>query len=923
MLSKIQFTENRDDRPRYYDDSDRYRRDISRGRSSTSSRPSRKQRAWPPSPSVEDECDSLAKEAAIGNTSGDESNDEACMRGSLNQEPIMVEVQRNDRAKNIIRTPSTGSEKSKTLSDASGSDSEASRRGRPKVARIADQANKVPEIAQRRPSPYAFAQDPPKPSNRYSGEYLLSPESILSPKTPRSLGIQADHGIPTPTSTPTRPTLSRAASASQASLNSARRLGSDNAIDEAEINDAEPVGAKDQTKSSRYSFVKADLDKKEPRVKFSEGEDSDSQTLKFDPRDRPSSIRRLTDTASTLPHATFDAKGSRPSPLQTSFAYESEPKKSRPSPLKISLAEDVDQAFQRKNNEKRDSAYGPGTKRQSTRAVSPTASHAAILTPPESPRVKVSSHDVDSPIKKSHSRSESVRNSTKVPSSTSPLLTIYNDTSSRNTFTKVADSPEQYDLNSPTSKEKKSTQSRPSSSIRSDSLPTVPLPKKPSSVSTVLPYPDDNLMPNFEDHILSPNLSRSKTHTYVSRPKSPPSEHAEIHQSHKDDSTRPRLHSRHHTCTGDVHQSKDSTRRSVSDNTEKSSQTEKTLLPPCPRADHSTKYTDWYTLENCQEIDICPDCLDKVFLPSKFGKYFKKAPPRRAGKPRKCDFSSPWMRLAWLLSVQEKRSNLDLFVALSDVASNERSCSGEKEETRSWYSLKDDTKIHVPRFHVCSNCVSCVEALLPSLRGSFTRIHQTEPRVPHVCDFQTRNKHFASYLDTLVEIDTRARLDHRAPDLRPLVSLVKKTNERPVPACTRDNLHLGHRWYIIPQLPEFTVCESCYHQAVYPAIKAGHPIASKFNLKMQTVRETSLGTSCQLYSSRMRAVFRQATERNDWALLAQEARDRKAMEMHLQGKHRALRAHAEDAGRRNQGSKDDPKVKRELERMAEQWKLWE
>ena len=925
-------THNWNSKGRYYNDASYYRRDDSKLRASDPSRPSRKQRSWPPSPSVEDEPEALAREAGPASVSGDDSSDEACSRGSVNQEPIMVEVKLDEKDLRSLHTPSTGSENSKTPSETSGSDSEASRRGRRKIARIDIENDQVPEFVQRKPSPYAFAQNPPKATDRHSGEYLLSPESLISPKTSLRTENLAAYGVATSKSTPSKPQISRAASTSKTASEFARSPGSED-VDEANLSTAEATKLRPKTKSNRYSFTKAELNKKEARVKFSEGEDSGSQTLKFDPRDRPSSIRRSTDAATTLPRIALEAKNSKPRPLQASFANDPEAKRPRPSPLKASFADDLDEAFLRKTGEKRESIYTTGSK--DARAVSSAAPRTTPLTPPESPRLKPQRQPDDSP-RTTYSRSGSANDPVNNTQPSTPPSSTRTEPAPYITPGQHSSPSDRYATHPQSLKERVRTQSSLSSSMRTDSLPpfastdsSTAAPKKPSNVSIVLPYPDDNvsMMPNHEDHIYSPSFSRPSPNVPLPRSRSPtlPSNLSDVSRSSKDSSSRPRLPPRHHTFAGGFPQSKDSSRRSVSDNTDKASPVEKTQVHACPRADYSVNYSDWYTLDNCENIDICPDCLEKVFLPSKYGRFFKRAPAKQLGKPRKCDFSSPWMRLAWLLSLREKRDGLDLFAALSEVAADERPCPGDEEEKRSWYSVKDDSKNHVSGFHVCSNCVSNVEALLPSLRGSFTRVHQPEPRSPRKCDLQSKDKHFAFYLDTLIDIDTRARLDRRVPDLRPFVSLIKKDHHKPPPRCAKDNLLLGQRWYFIPQLPELTVCESCYDAVVYPAMKSDHPIAGKFNLKMQLARENSLGTSCQLYSPRMREVWRRATERDDWALLAREARDRKSTEMHLQAKHKTLRIQREDVRRWSQEphSKEEARLNRELERIAEEWRRWE
>jgi hypothetical protein len=39
--------------------------------------------------------------------------------------------------------------------------------------------------------------------------------------------------------------------------------------------------------------------------------------------------------------------------------------------------------------------------------------------------------------------------------------------------------------------------------------------------------------------------------------------------------------------------------------------------------------------------------------------------------------------------------------------------------------------------------------------------------------------------------------------------------------CSMDDMVLGQAWHIMPRLPQFTVCEECYDEVVWPLIDAG------------------------------------------------------------------------------------------------------
>ncbi|KAI9712824.1 MAG: hypothetical protein M1820_001446 [Bogoriella megaspora] len=809
----------------------------------------------------------------------------------------MVELPRDSPDRRFVWTPSSGSDMSKASLE-SGSDSEASKRGRRKIARIQTENATVPECAQRQPSPYAYAQEPSKSHSRHSGEYLLSPEPISSPRTSRKLETLIDHGGPTPRATPNRTEQpSRNVSKGKTSRESSARSSLEDVADNVAVGSIEAKESREKRPSSQYSFTRAELDKKEPKVKFGEGSDCASQTLKFDPSDRPSSIRRATDTTAKPPKVTLETDEAKPSPFQASFTDE------------------IDGAPRKTAGVKQDSLRPSTVKHQGSRNPSPAPSRGAPLTPPGSP---------SSPMPPKHDNEKPASAPKAAPTQSEKSATY-----------------------PPTPTDRSKPQSRLIPPVRSDSLPTplktdsrLPLSSKSMRPSVALPYPDDDmsLMPRVEDHVYPPTDSLKPPSHQPPRSRSPtlPIDSSEIGKSSKGSSGGRKL-GRHHTLAEDISSSKDSTRRPASDNTESSSPISDKPLPPCPRAELSLSYNDWdwYTLDLCPDLDICPDCLESVLLPSKYGKYFKRSPPLRHRKARNCDFGSPWFRLAWLLSTQEKRGDaLNYFIALCDVANEEKPCPGDAEASRTWYGVQDENKVHLSGFNACSSCVSNVETLFPSLRSCFSRISQSEPRPPRKCTLRSRNQDLAQYLNALVSIDSRARLEGKA-DLRPFVSLIRNLNHKPTSKtisktaseCSKDNLLIGQRWYFMPQLPELTVCEECHTLAVVPALRARYPIAEKFHSKMQLVRaEPSLGTSCQLYSPRMREIWRRTVERDDWGALARFVRDRKTTEMQLQAKHKSLRQQADDVKRWSQGTQQKEELHRlhtELEKIAEEWRRWE
>lgn len=200
---------------------------------------------------------------------------------------------------------------------------------------------------------------------------------------------------------------------------------------------------------------------------------------------------------------------------------------------------------------------------------------------------------------------------------------------------------------------------------------------------------------------------------------------------------------------------------------------------------------------------------------------------------------------------------------------------GKYEAVRKWYSIIDPQTGHpIRNFDVCLACVKSIETLLPSLKGVFVKTdHNYPPNLPRVCDMRFDSKRFIHYFDSLETTADTASDSRYQVDTTELASLVKRFAS--LPECRRDTTLSNSYWYIITQLPDFTVCPECFDEVVLPGLAKGKAIPAMFNKAMQR-RESA---SCQLYSERMRDIFEKAVNGNDYKLLAGKARERKAKEV--------------------------------------------
>lgn len=333
------------------------------------------------------------------------------------------------------------------------------------------------------------------------------------------------------------------------------------------------------------------------------------------------------------------------------------------------------------------------------------------------------------------------------------------------------------------------------------------------------------------------------------------------------------------------------------------------ILPPCPRPHLMEGYTDWSTVQSCPNLDVCPSCR-RAIEDAGWEGHFHPSPLRPAGYSTRCDFNDPWVRMAWLLVLQNRDTHLDVVQKVIDNIAKEESCPGRTGAVRNWFRLYDsEANRLISTFDVCPQCVRHLEAIFPKLKGQFIPAQMSNPLQKRTCDLSRESRRFATYVDTLEEVSKQASEYRRAPNMLRFVRLVQKmANTR---ECTRDNMVLGQPWHFISHLPEFTVCEECYDAVVWPELSAGSELAANFNRTLQLLPPSAMGTSCQLYSQRMRDMFLSCCRRNDRAGLRQSVLQRVRVERDLQGRLAKVRMY---------GGGDGPE---EVGRLVEEWRRWE
>ncbi|EFW19306.1 conserved hypothetical protein [Coccidioides posadasii str. Silveira] len=300
--------------------------------------------------------------------------------------------------------------------------------------------------------------------------------------------------------------------------------------------------------------------------------------------------------------------------------------------------------------------------------------------------------------------------------------------------------------------------------------------------------------------------------------------------------------------------------RSSSDGIRRPVDSPKFSLSPCPRSIPMAGYREWYTFIGLTHLDICPSCASQIEA-TRFRDLFIPSLPKPADAKIRCSFSQPWARLAFVQTMKLGLNHLELLYQITRPPIGGQPCTGRVPSLQSWYRVSDlETGRTISDFNACSACFRNLSILMPSLRDSFRPGPIGQERI---CDLRTDSTRFIQYLDLFDAAVTRSFHDpHRYIDLRDFIRYAKRKNK--MYDCPRDHIVVGS-WHYIPELPEFTICEDCYDDVVWPI--ANGPIANRITRTLQRLPGGGKQASCYLYSPRMRAKFREAVKLGDFGSL--------------------------------------------------------
>jgi hypothetical protein len=869
---------------------------------------------WPPLPSVEDETASLAKEIVssteVRQHAGDGDGEPPMhTKGTVDQQKVLEALDHpRDRRYVLVSDPSGGGSSSSSSSTSTSTGLDRRRKSvaeRGNMAPVRTDAGDPPVFTERISTPYAYTK-PQKESTAPSRAEFLSPESL----TPVSASV--------PVSSPTRDTYNnmlRDQNAKTArptcsysrhgSFSRPSPIAKPNVFEDSDVepDDSTHLRAAER-KPARYSFSKNDLQSDDLKKNLRDSQPK-PELRRRESGHRPQPTFRKEDSSSSSKDNHYGD-----SPRSSSSSLNSGIKKTKPALVETGH-----------------------------RSSSRTSSR------PASPLQHASSPKLSSPLRESPATSRPTSRGNASPAS--PLFFSTTVQPSSPGRVPIVDADWYATYPPPTARDVSQFPSRmnrydtmPDPYLRIDVLSSSParLPVEEAA----LPYPADDwpldvFMPS-EQHF-------QFNHSTVGSPRQKFSDSPRTSSSPIAGS--PRLKDETYRSRDNIIKAEDLPRTrkigshgmrshvSLDDRRERPARLSSNFdldkpLPSCPRSLVTAKYDDWYSLHGYRNFDMCPSCFNGVFVDTPFAVHFSQTRFGERPTQRFCDFSSPWIRLAWLLTIKQRRASLELIYALADIADVDRPCPDDREvgsDRVTWYGIPDQKDgVHVANFAICSCDKRMIEALWPTMCGYFKRLTNTyASNVPekYTCSLRTSSRRFPKYLDLLVELGTEAQDLGQRPNMNRFVQMARENAFKG--ECAMNRLYIRKPWIFIPSLPEFTVCEECYNELVWPAYqskKTPNTIPRLFNKALQLVPNESsdIGSSCCLYSPRMRKVFDTSVREADFTYLRRKAVERKRAEMRIAREKKEIVNWMAGLDR---GSSQWERARDEMKALEDEWASWE
>lgn len=332
----------------------------------------------------------------------------------------------------------------------------------------------------------------------------------------------------------------------------------------------------------------------------------------------------------------------------------------------------------------------------------------------------------------------------------------------------------------------------------------------------------------------------------------------------------------------------------------------------CPRPNLTSGYQDWYTIRGLSHINICPSCL-KHINSSPFAAFVIPSTYRSSMIPIKCAFSDPWVKLAWSETHKQRLLSLKMLDRLTLLLQGSP-CPNNELVSRKWYRVTDpeNGRTISSSFSACRTCVRALEIMMPQLELVF---QPSASAHEGYCDLRSDSRRFPKFIGHLSSVALDYDMNRlRYPDMRPFVNYARHANRQE--ECPRDIIRYGAPWHFMPSFPEFTVCEECYNEVIEPY--STEPIACLFSRNLQLLPgpgpNSEKGSTCQMYSERMRDKLADAIKFDDLESLKGAVRRRSNVEKLLKEKMAIAKADLQ---------KGHLSREIDLKEAEEEWRRWE
>ncbi|KAK3321929.1 hypothetical protein B0H66DRAFT_183454 [Apodospora peruviana] len=345
---------------------------------------------------------------------------------------------------------------------------------------------------------------------------------------------------------------------------------------------------------------------------------------------------------------------------------------------------------------------------------------------------------------------------------------------------------------------------------------------------------------------------------------------------------------------------------------------------PCPRKQPQIGFTDWIGLPDPRfgAFNVCPSCYNSVIRPTPYANAFvtKAAPPN---VPIRCDMSRYWVKMAGLVLMtmnQDGRYDISLLARVAGVNGGECPNAQLTSEMQplavvaqppwGWYTIIGNP---IPGWTVCASCVWHIQTCLPAIANGFAPVqlpgqascalvpsdHYDDARTAEMLRYVATCAVASAQLGRVEMSQLVSWLRQNPPRQRggavghPSSSSMGGYQQQQQPQsnglCPRNHPSTTLRCHTMQGLFDFTVCEQCYADVIRPDTDQGVALARQFEPNPAAIPS---GFTCQLYSDRMRRVWREATSTGDVQYLRQKVSERRAKERELQMKTTQLQQQA-------------------------------